>query len=140
MSTIHAKNQISTGNFDWKGIMIQKLDLIKDCNKHMCGVEKNDTTVESYSYARESCGWTVFFHYIKESIFNFFIIYQKSGGEKRFLAFKLAVIENMLQEAQVITDFAEGEYNKYTWHHFPELVPPTQSKEKQQKHVLSALK
>ena len=52
----------------------------------------------------------MFFHYLEESLLNSFIIYQKSGGRKRLLDFKLAVIESMLREAQV--SVAEGGYNK----------------------------
>ena len=78
----------------------------------MSGVDKNDAMVGNYSCVCKSYKWTtkVFFHYLEELLLNSFIIYQKSGGRKRLLDFKLAVIESMLREAQV--SVAEGGYNK----------------------------
>ena len=80
----------------------------------MGGVDKNDAMMGNYSCVRKSYEWItkVFFHYLEELLFNSFIIYQKSGGQKRLLDFKLAVTESMLREAQVNIDLAEGGYNK----------------------------
>ena len=56
------------------------------------------------------------------------------------LDFKLAVIESILREAQVKVNLTEGRYNKYVGHHFPELVPLTQSKENPQKKCVVCTK
>ena len=142
MSTIYTTKQVSTGKSDRNGNPIQKLDLINDYNKHMGGVDKNDAIVGHYSCVCKSYKWItkVFFHYLEESLFNSFIICQKSGGRKRLLDFKLAVIASMLREAQVNVDFTEDVYNKYVGHHFPELVLPTQSKENPQKKCVVCTK
>ena len=136
MSTIHTTKQVSTGKSDRNGNPTQKLDLTNDYNKYMGGVDKNGAMVGNYSCVRKSYKWTpkVFFHYVEESLFNSFTIYQRSGGQKRLLDFKLAVTESMLRESQVNVDLAEGGYNKCVGRHFSVLVPPTQSKENPQKN------
>lgn len=108
LSTIHTMKSVNTGKKNLRGDNIEKLHIIHDNNQKMDGVDKNDAVVGNYSCVRKSYKWTtkVFLHYLEEAMFNSYIIYKKTGGKKRFLQYKLAVIEAMLREAEVNIEVA----------------------------------
>ena len=70
-------------------------------------------------------------------MFNSFILYKKRSGKKHFLQFKLNLIQSILHEVHIDVDIAEAGQNKYVGRHYPELIPPTENKDKPQKrHVV----
>ena len=86
----------------------------------MGGVDKNDAMVENYSCVRKSYKWAtkVFFHFIEEAVFNSFILYKKSGGKKRFLQFKLNLIQSILREAHIDVDICKSWSQEICWSSF----------------------
>ena len=126
--------EVASGKSDKDGRSVKMLRLISDCNKHMGGVDKNDAMVRNYSCVRKSYKWMtkVFFHFIEEVVFNSFILYKKRG-KKRLLQFKLNLIQSILREAHIDVDIAEAGHYKYVVRHYPELIPPTENRDKAQK-------
>ena len=74
---------------------------IHDYNQSMGGVGRNDGQIGHYKCVRKTYKWStkLFFHFVEEAIFNSFIIYNKAGGSKRFLDFKLEAINSILLSA-----------------------------------------
>ena len=52
---------------------------------------------------------------------------------KRFLQFKLNLIPPILRKAHIDAEIADAGDIKYVGHHCPELIPPTENKDKPQK-------
>ena len=104
----------------------------------MGGVNKNDAMVGNYSFVRKSYKWTttMFFHFMEEAVFNSYILRKKRGSKKRFLQFKLNLIRSILREAHIDVDIAEAGHNKYVGRHCPELIPPTENKDKPQERCV----
>ena len=75
----------------------------------------------------------MFLHFTEEAVFNLFILHQNEGGKKRFLKFKLKLIQSILGEAHVDLDASEPGHNKHNGDHYPESIPPTEKKDKPQK-------
>ena len=71
-------------------------------------------------------------HYFDEGIFNSYVIHKAGGGRKSFLEFKLLTFRGLLQRGGV--DVIEKSVPKGT-HHYPEVVPPSEEKEKTQKEM-----
>ena len=82
--------------------------------------------------------WTtkVFFHFIEKAIFNSFISYKKCNAKKRFLQFKLNLIQFILREAPVDADIVKTGCNKYEGCQNLELIPSTKIKDKPQKQCI----
>ena len=98
----------------------------------MGAIDKNDAQVGNYASVRKSYKWAtkVFLHYVEEAVFNAYIIHKKQGGDKRFFDFKLSVITSMLARCGKSLDQNRP---RVDGKHYPELVPPTQSKVNAQK-------
>ena len=73
-------------------------------------------------------------------MFNSFIVYKKYGGEKRFLQFKLNLIQFMLQEGHIDVDISEAGQNQYVGRHYPELILPTENRDKPPKQCVVCTK
>ena len=78
---------------------------------------------------------TVFFHFIEKAVFNSFILYKK-----RFLQSKLNLFQSILREAHIDVDIAEAGHKKCVGRHYPELIPPTENKDKPQKRCVVCTK
>ena len=61
-------------------------------------------------------------------MFSLFVLYKKHG-KKRFLQFKLNLIQPILQEAHIDVDISKAGHNKYVGRHYPDLIPPTENKD-----------
>ena len=134
--------EVASEKSDKDGRSVKMLRLISDYNKHMGGVDKNDAMVRNYSCVRKSYKWTtkVFFHFTEGVAFNSFILYKKRAGKKRFLQFKLNLIQSLLREAHIDVDIAEAGQNKYVARHYLELIPPTENEDKPQKRCVVCAK
>ena len=95
--------------------------------------------IGNYSSVRKSmnCTTKVAFHFIEEVVLNSFILFDKVIGKKRFLQFKLLLIRQMLGDVTMEQNF-QSLLN--VGRHFPELVPPTDKKEKPQKRCVVCTK
>ena len=103
----------------------------------MGGVDRNDEMIGTYSCMRKSMKWTkkVAFHFIEEGLLNAHIQYAKEGGRKPLLRFKLECI-NVLLVASATEPSAPTASDRFSGRHFPELIPPTQSKQNPQKRCV----
>ena len=137
LSTIHKANVINTRKRDRHGNVVRKLQLVDDYNKYMGGVDRNDEMIGTYSCMRKSMKWTkkVAFHFIEEGLLNAHILYAKEGGRKPLLRFKLECI-NFLLAASASEPSAPTASDRFSGRHFPELIPPTQSKQHPQKRCI----
>ena len=66
---------------------------------------------------------------------NAHILYAKEGGRKPLLRFKLECI-NVLLDASATEPSAPTASDRFSGRHFPELIPPTQSKQNPQKRCV----
>ena len=132
LSTIHSMEEVASGKSDKDRRSVNLLQLIFYYNENVECVDKNDAMVWNYNCVRKSYKWTtkLFFHFIEEAVFNSFLLYKKCGGKKRFLKIKMILIKSILWEAHIDVDNGKVGHNKYVGHHFPELIPPTESKDK----------
>ena len=83
--------------------IIQNPKVIDHYNHKMGGADKNDGIIGNYSCKRKSCKWyiKIFFLYLKEGVFNAFIIYKNYHTQPKytFMEFKLEIIASMLGDA-----------------------------------------
>ena len=75
------------------------------------------------------------FHFIEEALLNFHILYQKNGGKKALSRFKLDCITSLLTKAGAEIA-APNATDRYSGHHFPEFIPPTECKQNPQKRCV----
>ena len=75
------------------------------------------------------------FHFIEEGLLNAHILYEKEGSRKPLLRFKLESI-NVLLAASATEPSAPTVSDRFSGRHFPELIPPTQSKQNPQKRCV----
>jgi len=134
LSTIHKASVINTRKRDRPGNVVRKLQLVDD---YMGGVDRNDEMIGTYSCVRKSMKWTkkVAFHFIEEGLLNAHILYAKEGGRKPLLRFKLDCI-NVLLASSAAEPSAPTASNHFSGCHFPELIPPTQSKQNPHKRCI----
>ena len=59
---------------------------------------------------------------------------------KLFLQFKLNLIPPILRKAHIDVDIADAGHIKYVGRHCPELIPPTENKDKPQKQCIVCTK
>ena len=119
---IHTMEEVAFGKSDESGRSVKILRLIRDYNKHMGGVDKNDVLVGNNSCARKSQEWTrkVFFLFIEEAVL--FILQRKRGSNKCFLQFKLNLIRSILRETHIDFDITEAGKIKYVGRHYIEWI------------------
>ena len=139
LSTIHQMESARTGKKNNQGEDIIKPVLVKHCNRFMGGTDRNNAIIGNYSSIRKSMKLTtkVAFHFIEEAVLNSFILFDKVIGKKHFLQFKLLLIRQMLGDVTMEQNF-QSLLN--VGRHFPELVPPTDKKEKPQKRCVVCTK
>ena len=116
---------------------ISKNVAVSNYNKKMEGMDKKDATVGSYSWVCKSYKQTTkaFFHLIEKIIFNPLISYKKCDGKKRFLQFKLNLIQFILREAPVDAGIAEAGYNKHEGCQNLQLIPWQKSRTSRRSNV-----
>ena len=105
LSIIHEVKSANTGKRKRDGTDVVKLIIVKEYNKHMGGVKRNDAMLGNYPSVRKSLKWTskVAFHFIKESLLNSFFLSDKVVGKKKRLWFKSKLIREMLDETAKVT-------------------------------------
>ena len=98
LSTIHRANVINTRKRDRYGNVVRKLQLVDDYNKYMGGVDRNDEMIGTYSCMRKKyeVDKKSGFPFIEEGLLNAHILYEKEGGRKPLLRFKLECINVLL--------------------------------------------
>ena len=121
-------------SLDRQGNVVRKLKLIDDYNRYMGDVDRNDEMIGTYSCVRKSMKWTktVAFHFIEEGILNGHILFKKEGGTKQLFRFKLDCINNLFATFASEPTAPEAS-DRFLGRHFPELIPPTNSKQNPQK-------
>ena len=131
LSTMHDASLTSIGKNNRNGDEIIRLKAIHDYNQSMGVVDRNDGQIGHYKCIQKTYKWStkLFFHFVEEAIFNSFIIYNKAGGSKRFLDFKLEAINSILLSAG--KDVSK-EVRTSQCPHYPEIIPPSEHKEKPQ--------
>ena len=89
-----------------------------------------------YSSVRKSYKWStkIFFHFFEEAVFNSFTIYSKCGGTKRFLQYKIELIEQTLQFTGTTRMF-DCSSDRLRGRHFPSLMPRTEKTQNPMENV-----
>ena len=118
----------------------QKHEVIHDYNQKMeGGMGKNDAMIGNYSCIRKTYKWYIKIHFLKEALYNVFVICSKEGEKKitKFMLFKLEVIREMLEDTHQIPE--DSEFYRLKGCHFLPVIPPSRTKEKPQKEMCRLL-
>ena len=88
-------------------------------------------------YVKATSGFSRFFSLSSRSCFNAFIIYKNYHLQPKyaFMEFKLEIIHNMLVDAGSHLE-PSSEFDRLRSHHFAEVIPATEKREKPQKKCL----
>lgn len=112
--------------------------VVVDYNDTMGGVDRVDQHLADYPIPRKrgkKYYKKIFFHLLELSIWNSFVLYNKTGGRKTHLDFRLGLIEQLIEtyHPNVVSPRAGRppampHPRRLTERHFPEVIPPTEKK------------
>lgn len=134
ISTVHS---MATQEVVVKGERIQRPTLVIDYNDTMGGVDRVDQHLSDYVIPRKrgkKYYKKIFFHLLDFALWNSFILYQKTGGRKSALDYRMDLVKQMLEK------YLEGPVKvtgrpsiipppmRLSARHFPDFIPPTERK------------
>ena len=95
LSMLHRAEVAATGKRGRHRLIVKKLKRVHHYNRHMGGVDRNDTMLSFYTASRKSTKWykKLATHFIKECLPNVFILSSESGGKKRHFDFSRLVLK-----------------------------------------------
>ncbi|XP_067122211.1 piggyBac transposable element-derived protein 4-like [Centruroides vittatus] len=116
---------------------IMKPQVAVDYNNTMGGVDLLDQHLHDYTVARKrgkKYYKKIFFQLVDISLYNAYVLYQKNGGEKTNLCFRMALIERLI--TMYHSETMTGKHGRartpsplrLTEKHFPDFIPPTEKK------------
>ncbi|XP_067121900.1 piggyBac transposable element-derived protein 4-like [Centruroides vittatus] len=136
LSTVHNATLVSKQTR--VGTVQMKPRVVVDYNDTMGGVDRLDQQLHDYPVARKrgkKYYKKIFFHLFDICLYNSFVLYKKYGGEKKHLAFRAQLIEQLIKEFHTVTKVYRGRPRtpgpcplRLTERHFPAFIPPTEKK------------
>ena len=133
LSTVHNPEKVRTDKIGKDGNNIVKPKVVVDYNDTMGGVDRLDQHLHDYPVTRKrgkKYYKKIFFHLLDISIYNAFVLYQKDGGKKHHLDFRLTLVEAYHSESKT-TKLGRPKKPgplRLTERHFPDYIPPTEKK------------
>ncbi|KAK9694585.1 Transposase IS4 [Popillia japonica] len=138
LSTIHNPTQVATNKRNKDGNAILKPKLVVDYNNTMGGIDRFDQQLHDYPIPRKrgkKYYKKIFFHLVDFCVYNAFILYRRTAGQKDHLEFRANLVENLISEYHtgLRTATTEGRPKvpgpiRLSERHFPEFIPPTEKK------------
>lgn len=138
LSTIHNNEFKTTDKLDKDGNIIKKPIVVIDYNDTMGGVDRMDQRIHDYAITRKrgkKYYKKIFFHLLDVCIFNSFILYQKNGGKRDNLDYRMCLVERLVESYNSgMSSSKRGRPSatpsplRLTERHFPKICPATEKK------------
>lgn len=141
LSTIHAGRIFEGGKRNRRGELIKKPDCVLDYNVRMCGVDRLDQLLSYYSPLRKTLKWyrKVVLQTIDMAMSNAFLMYKRSGGNRRQIWFRSSVVSSLMNTqdrpaaASVVLRGLHhnkaSDLSRLSGQHYMDVLPPTERKQ-----------
>ncbi|XP_022251164.1 piggyBac transposable element-derived protein 4-like isoform X2 [Limulus polyphemus] len=134
LSTVHNAEMVDVE----KRGELKKPKVVIDYNDSMGVVDKVDQHLSHYSIPRmqgKKYYKKVFFHLLEQAFWNSYVLYSKTGGQRKHLEYRIVVIEKMIEKYHLPQFSSKGVRPgttpnplRLTERHFPDIIPATEKK------------